>query len=69
MKIGQLGGFENGLKIEISSRDTVLVPKIFGEQRAAFFRTMSEQILQRCRFIIYDLLPLTHRNILFLTCL
>jgi glycosyltransferase involved in cell wall biosynthesis len=51
---------ENGPAIEVSQGDTVLVPEIFGEQRAAFFRGMSEQQLRRCRFIIYDLLPVTH---------
>lgn len=50
----------NGPAVEISARDTVLIPEIFGEQRAAFLRAMPEQKFQRCRFIIYDLLPMTH---------
>jgi glycosyltransferase involved in cell wall biosynthesis len=51
---------ENGPSIQISLADTVLVPEIFGEQRASFYAAMTEHVLQRCRFIIYDLLPLTH---------
>lgn len=51
---------EDGPAIEVSPSDTVLVPEIFGEQRAAFFRGLPELQLGRCRFIIYDLLPVTH---------
>ena len=58
--IFMLGGFENRPAVDLSSRDTVLVPEIFGGQRAAFFARMPAQQLRRCRFIIYDLLPFTH---------
>src|SRR6185437_14473701 len=51
---------ESGPPIRISPSDTVLVPEIFGQQRASFFRAMPEHQLRCCRFIIYDLLPLTH---------
>ncbi len=59
-EIQRLGAVENGSVIEVSSGDTTLVPEIFAEERAAFFRGMSDQQLQRCRFIVYDLLPFTH---------
>jgi len=59
-EIGRLSALENGSPIEVSSSDIVLVPEIFGEQRAMFYIAMSKGQLQRCRFIIYDLLPLTH---------
>jgi glycosyltransferase involved in cell wall biosynthesis len=58
--ISRLGAAENGSLVNVSPEDTVLVPEIFGEQRAAFFLAMSDEKLRRCRFIIYDLLPLTH---------
>lgn len=51
---------ETGPAVRVSPNDTVLVPEIFGEQRAAFYSGMHEQELRRCRFIVYDLLPLTH---------
>lgn len=57
--IGRLTS-RNGPPVEISLSDTVIVPEIFSEPRAAFFRAMPEQQLQRCRFIVYDLLPFTH---------
>jgi glycosyltransferase involved in cell wall biosynthesis len=59
-EIFRLGAAENPSKIELSSHDTVLVPEIFGEQRAAFFSSMPDERLRLCRFIIYDLLPFTH---------
>ncbi len=60
-EIRRLGGIENGRPIQISQHDTVLVPEVFDNPyRVDFFRKMSEAELQRCRFIIYDLLPLTH---------
>lgn len=46
--------------VELSLSDTVLVPEIFGEHRAGFFNRMSQEQLQRCRFIVFDLLPFTH---------
>jgi glycosyltransferase involved in cell wall biosynthesis len=59
-EIGRLGAVESGSRISLSGNDTVLVPEIFGEQRASFFRNMPECDLHRCRFIVYDLLPMTH---------
>lgn len=56
-----IGAGKNGSAIEISQNDTVLVPEVFIDpQRVAFFREMPEQELQRYRFIVYDLLPITH---------
>jgi glycosyltransferase involved in cell wall biosynthesis len=59
-EIRRLGAIENGSAISVSSTDTVLITEIFGEERASFFRRKSEQELSRYRFIVYDLLPLTH---------
>ena len=58
--ITRFGAVENGSPVELSSCDTVLVPEIFGEDRAAFFLAMNEAEFKRCRFIVYDLLPLSH---------
>lgn len=51
---------ESGTRVKLVREDTVLVPEIFGEQRAAFYAGLREQELRLCRFIIYDLLPFTH---------
>ena len=41
--------------------DTVLVPEVFFQKdRIAFFRTMAQRDFERHRFVVYDLLPLTH---------
>jgi glycosyltransferase involved in cell wall biosynthesis len=60
-EIYRLGDAKNGLKITISQGDTVLVPEVFDHpQRLAFFRDMSEGELRQYRFIVFDLLPVTH---------
>lgn len=60
-EIRKLSDAANGRPIQLSNSDTVLVPEVFDNpQRVAFFREMPDQDLQRCRFIIYDLLPGTH---------
>jgi glycosyltransferase involved in cell wall biosynthesis len=60
-EIYRLGDFKNGKSVAVTSSDTVLVPEVFDNpQRLAFFREMPEQELQRYRFIIFDMLPLTH---------
>ncbi|HEX3685507.1 MAG TPA: glycosyltransferase [Bryobacteraceae bacterium] len=59
-EIRRLGGPSCGTPIKIRPEDTVIVPELFGEDRAKFFREMPKQELQRCRFIVYDLLPATH---------
>ncbi len=60
-EISRLGEIENGSRVKLSSRDSVLVSEAFDEaERLTFFRYMPEQELRRYRFIIYDLLPLTH---------
>ncbi len=60
-KIRQLGTIQNDSAIGISQEDIVLVPEVFDNaQRIAFFNEMAEPELQRCRFIVYDLLPITH---------
>ena len=56
----RLGSPERGSAVNIGASDAVLVPEVFDITRAAFFRDMPEEKLQRCRFIVYDLLPLTH---------
>jgi glycosyltransferase involved in cell wall biosynthesis len=60
-EIRQLGSIESGSAIQMSREDAVLVPEVFDNpQRLAFFREMHEQELRRYRFIVFDLLPLTH---------
>lgn len=60
-EIRRLGAVESGSAARISAGDTVLVPEVFDNaQRLAFFRKLPEQELKRYRFIVYDLLPLTH---------
>lgn len=56
-----LGSIEKGSRVEISDRDTVLVPEVFGNhERFVFFRDMPDWELRRYRFIVFDLLPITH---------
>lgn len=49
-----------GKPFRITNNHTLLVPDIFDESRARFFRAMKDDELSRCRFFIHDLLPLTH---------
>lgn len=51
---------KHGRTLQISEGDTLLVPEIFAHTRAEYFRQLSETQRRCCRFIIYDLLPLTH---------
>lgn len=47
--------------LQLLEHDIVVVPEVFFDpERLAFFRTMSRQDFGRHRFLIYDLLPLTH---------
>jgi glycosyltransferase involved in cell wall biosynthesis len=56
-----LGAVENGVRIEVSNDDTVLVPEVLIEpHRLEFFRKMPAHEFQRYKFIIYDLLPVTN---------
>lgn len=60
-EIRQLARADKSSCVRVSQDDIVLVPEVFYDpQRIAFFRAMSEQELQQYRFIIYDLLPVTH---------
>ncbi len=60
-EIRRLGAVESGSPIKVSRDDIVLVPEVFDHrERLAFFREMPEQQLERYRFIVYDLLPVTH---------
>lgn len=60
-EIRRLGAVKNGSPIKIPSGDIVLVPEVLIEpQRLEFFREMSDHELERYRFIVYDLLPMTH---------
>jgi len=60
-EIRRLGSVERGSAVGVSEGDTVLVPEVFNNpQRLDFFQKMTENELQRCRFIVYDLLPMTH---------
>lgn len=47
--------------VRVSQEDTVLIPEVFGDpERLNFFGTMRDEEFRRYRFIVYDLLPLTH---------
>lgn len=60
-EIRRLGGLQSGLDVRLSSRDAVLVPDVFcNAERVAFFNGMPQEEWRRVRFIVYDLLPLTH---------
>ncbi|MBV9499789.1 MAG: glycosyltransferase [Acidobacteriaceae bacterium] len=60
-EIRTLSAIERGVAIELSESDIVLVPEVFFDpQRVRFFQEMPEQQFRRCRFLIHDLLPLTH---------
>jgi glycosyltransferase involved in cell wall biosynthesis len=59
-EIFRLGSSDGCVPINVSQHDTLLVPEIFGPDRAAFYGRMTEEQLSRCRFIVYDLLPFTH---------
>ncbi|MGI0135190.1 MAG: hypothetical protein ACREBW_09570, partial [Candidatus Micrarchaeaceae archaeon] len=59
-EIRRLGAIERGSRIQISERDTVLVPELFIDPgRIAFFRDMTQTEFERYRFIVYDLIPIT----------
>lgn len=60
-EIRRLGRGGANSYIKLSARDTVFVPEVFTNlERLAFFRSMPEDQLRRVRFLVYDLLPLTH---------
>ena len=60
-EIRRLGAIKRTATVELSQMDTVLVPEVFLDQdRVAFFRNIPEYEFDRYRFIVYDLLPLTH---------
>lgn len=59
--IRRVGAGGNGSPVELSPDDVVLVPEVFDNaERLAFFRAMREEEWSRVRFIVYDLLPITH---------
>lgn len=60
-EIRRLGAIESSAPIQLSREDTVLVPEVFlDQQRAAFLGSLPSRDLDLHRFIIHDLLPLTH---------
>ena len=60
-KIRRLGDPTDAVEIRLSTGDIVLVPELFfAKQRLAFFRRMAEREFQHYRFIVYDLIPITH---------
>ncbi len=60
-EIRRMGAPDRGSPVEPAATDTVLVPEVFDNaQRLAYFRTRSEADLKQFRFIVYDLLPMTH---------
>jgi len=47
--------------IAVDSDETILVPELFYDQwRVGYYRRMDERLLNRFRFIVYDLMPLLH---------
>lgn len=61
VELRRLGAVENGVTIHIAKDDVVLVPEVIIEpERLNYFDGMSDEELGRYRFIVYDLLPLTH---------
>jgi glycosyltransferase involved in cell wall biosynthesis len=60
-EIRRLGAPESRSPIKVLRSDTVLVPEVIIEQqRLAFLDRMDEDEFERHRFIVYDLLPITH---------
>jgi glycosyltransferase involved in cell wall biosynthesis len=60
-EIRRLGAVERGAPIKVLRSDTVLVPEvIIDPKRLSYFGSISDEELRRYRFIIYDLLPITH---------
>ena len=60
-EIRRLGAPEMGKPVRIMLRDTVLVPEVIIEPaRLAFLNSMPVQQMRQHRFIVYDLLPITH---------
>jgi glycosyltransferase involved in cell wall biosynthesis len=60
-EINRLGAVEGATRVILTQEDIVLVPEVFNNPpRLALFRQMPEQQFERCRFIVYDLLPMTH---------
>jgi glycosyltransferase involved in cell wall biosynthesis len=60
-EIRRLGKAGDGQEIRLSAGDTALVAEVFTDpQRLQFFHEMPEAELRRCRFIVFDLLPMTH---------
>ncbi len=60
-EIRRLGAPENGEPTDVSASDTVLVPEVFDNaERLAYFRKVPDRELERYRFLVYDLLPMTH---------
>ncbi len=60
-EIRRLSAVDAASIVKVSAHDTVLVPEVFFDsQRLAFFRQMPESELRHHKFIVCDLLPLTH---------
>jgi glycosyltransferase involved in cell wall biosynthesis len=60
-EIRRLCSAEKCAPITITHQDTILVPEVFNDsRRISLFRNLPEEHFARCRFIVYDLLPLTH---------
>jgi glycosyltransferase involved in cell wall biosynthesis len=60
-EIQRLGAMEHATTVQLSKTDIVLVPEVFlDERRISFFLNLPDFEFDRYRFIVYDLLPLTH---------
>lgn len=69
-EVKRLGKADGREAVSIFKGDVVLVPEVIIEQeRLTFLNRMSEEILARHRFIVYDLLPMTHPEFFWSTWL
>jgi glycosyltransferase involved in cell wall biosynthesis len=60
-EIRRLGAIAAGSKFRWAEDDVVLVPEVFSDpRRIDLFHQMPRRQFERCRFIVYDLLPMTH---------
>jgi glycosyltransferase involved in cell wall biosynthesis len=60
-EIRRLTAIEDRTSVTIGDSDVLFVPEVFdNRRRIAAYQEMGEKQLERCRFLVYDLLPLTH---------
>lgn len=61
IEIRQLSKSAGSLPVRLLPEDTVLVPEVFDNpERLAYFSRLSDEEIKIYRFIVFDLLPITH---------